>query len=127
MMNFINFKRKYINLILFLFILFIVSVGTVSAETNNITDNNDLSNDELNTLYPEIRSDNSNNNFISNASNFTDLEKDIQKSNQIKLSQDIILENNEYSLYNKGIKINKNLTIDGNQHTIYTFNATSII
>ena len=126
MMNFINFKRKYINLILFLFILFIVSVGTVSAETNNITDNNDLSNDELNTLYPEIRSDNSNNNFISNASNFTDLEKDIQKSNQIKLSQDIILENNEYSLYNKGIKINKNLTIDGNQHTIYTFNATSI-
>lgn len=43
MMNFINFKRKYINLILFLFILLIVSVGTVSAETNNITDNNDLS------------------------------------------------------------------------------------
>lgn len=73
---------------------------------------NDLYNDELNTLYPEIKSDNSNNIFISNASNFTDLEKDIQKSDQIKLSQDIILENNEYSLYNKGIKINKNLTID---------------
>lgn len=81
-------KNKLI--ILLLFFIFIVGISQVSANDNVHCD----------------------------ATNFTDLNKTIQENTIIELENDIVLTDNEKEEFVNGIFINKNITINGNNHVI---------
>ncbi len=105
---------KIYQVIILLTLIFIFSIGAVSSHDVNQTQDLVIhSSDDVEVIFA---SDNT----------FKDLTDDLSHDNVINLTKDYAFDENIDKNYSDGVKINKNLTINGNNHIIDGSNQSRI-
>ncbi|WP_458405688.1 hypothetical protein [Methanobrevibacter sp.] len=118
---------KESSIILMVLIVFIITISTISAadtDTVNLTissnDNTDLE------IIQEFQSDASILSADDAEGTYKDLNDEIKKGNEINLDKNYAFNKDIDAGLEKGIIINKTLTINGNGHTINSTNLTKL-
>lgn len=114
---------KIYTTIIFLTLILIFSIGAVSSQDVNQTQ--DLA----------IHSSKDSEIISSSENTFKDLNDDLSHDNVINLTKDYAFDENIDKNYSDGVKINKNLTINGNNHIIdgsnqsriFTINSANVV
>ena len=118
---------KKSSIILMILLTLIIAIGTISAADADITNQTMPANDNADLeIAQETPSDDSTLNADDAKGTYKDLDDEIKKGNEINLNMNYTFDKDIDVGLEKGILINKTVTINGNGHSINSTNLTKL-